>query len=318
MTAIDTDLNAYSDATMVAPLDPAKDGGKREIVFVDSSVADAATLALEAAAQRPGAEVVLFNGHGNGVQEIASFLAANNITGLDAVHIMSHGTTGAVTLGTETLDDATLASQSASLAEISAALKPQGDILLYGCDTAQGSTGQHFINGLSAITGDVVAASTDLTGSASLGGNWNLEASTAPVATSAIAVTAYDGVLLSPVTITPEPAGGNYAVNYTVNYDISGSPVAVDTIIAVTEAGVYTESGNYTGGSLEFRTTDNTASDALDIARTGTASVVAGALSVSSGGNGLSRQRHHRRPDRLCQRRGHRRLPDQLHQRACH
>ena len=52
------------------------------------------------------------------------------------------------------------------------------DILLYGCDLAQSNTGKAWVNELAQRTGADVAASTNLTGNASLGGDWNLEYST--------------------------------------------------------------------------------------------------------------------------------------------
>ena len=85
---------------------------------------------------------------------------------------------------------------------------------------------------------------------------------------------------MSTVTVTSEPVAGTYIVNY----DVSGSPIAVDSIIAVNETGAYTQTGIYNGGSLVFSTTNAIGSDALDIARSGTVSSVAGTLSVSSTG----------------------------------
>ncbi|MEG3894105.1 MULTISPECIES: DUF4347 domain-containing protein [unclassified Microcoleus] len=45
------------------------------------------------------------------------------------------------------------------------------DILLYGCEVAQGDKGNNFISKLSELTGADVAASEDLTGNAKLGGD---------------------------------------------------------------------------------------------------------------------------------------------------
>lgn len=51
-------------------------------------------------------------------------------------------------------------------------------ILLYGCNVAQGDVGQAFISALASSTGTDVAALTDLTGAAALGGDWAFEAQT--------------------------------------------------------------------------------------------------------------------------------------------
>ncbi|TLU72976.1 hypothetical protein [Lichenicoccus roseus] len=45
---------------------------------------------------------------------------------------------------------------------------------------------------------------------------------------------------------------------YSVTYDLSGSPIEVDSIVAVSEAGTYTEAATYVGGSLGFGTNDGT------------------------------------------------------------
>ena len=53
--------------------------------------------------------------------------------------------------------------------------KGGGDILLYGCDVAANAHGQKLVEEIHELTGADVAASTDETGSAALGGNWVLE-----------------------------------------------------------------------------------------------------------------------------------------------
>src|SRR6185295_18755785 len=51
------------------------------------------------------------------------------------------------------------------------------------CDVAQGDAGRLFLQELSHLTGADVAASTDRTGSADLGGNWTLEFATGAIHT---------------------------------------------------------------------------------------------------------------------------------------
>src|SRR5690606_18703064 len=58
-----------------------------------------------------------------------------------------------------------------------------GDILLYGCNIGQSDAGQNFIERLAQLTQADVAASTDATGSAAVGGNWMLEAATGRIET---------------------------------------------------------------------------------------------------------------------------------------
>src|SRR5262249_40537568 len=63
------------------------------------------------------------------------------------------------------------------------ALKSTGDILIYGCDVAEGASGRKFVDTLSKLTGADVAASTNVTGATSLGGDWNLEYAAGPIET---------------------------------------------------------------------------------------------------------------------------------------
>lgn len=76
----------------------------------------------------------------DGVREITRALAG--YTGLDAVHILSHGSVGSLTLGSTRLDAATLRDHAVELAAWGDSLAEDGDILLYGCNVAAGNEGR--------------------------------------------------------------------------------------------------------------------------------------------------------------------------------
>ncbi len=179
-------------AVTIRAAEPAKDDGKKEVVLVDTSLANYKTLE---AGIREGVGIVEFDGNKNGLAQIA--LWAANEGGYDAIHIMSHGSEGAVILGTAQLTEASLsnATTQAELAQLGRALSADGDLLLYGCDIAAGTKGAQLINGIARVTGADVAASTDLTGAAGLGGDWTLEAHTGTIDTQALAPSQYDGTL---------------------------------------------------------------------------------------------------------------------------
>ena len=63
-----------------------------------------------------------------------------------AISIISHGGEGAIRLGSTIVDSAVVSQAHAALATIGAALAPGGDILLYGCDTGEGSDGQALVD----------------------------------------------------------------------------------------------------------------------------------------------------------------------------
>ena len=61
------------------------------------------------------------------------------------------------------------------LSEIGLALAAGGDILVYGCHFGQGALGRQAASRLASLTGADIAASDDLTGNQTLGGDWELE-----------------------------------------------------------------------------------------------------------------------------------------------
>ena len=163
---------------------------RQEVVFVDSQVANLAELL---AGLSGNAEVVILDASKDGLQQMADYLQGRS--GLDAIHLLSHGADGTVQMGNVWLSSANLGEHSAALQSIGAALKADGDLLLYGCDVGQGDKGQSFLDQLAAITGADVAASADDTGAAALGGNWTLERSSGAIETSALRVDAYDNLM---------------------------------------------------------------------------------------------------------------------------
>src|SRR5262249_28674206 len=139
----------------------------------------------EAAPAAPAAAdnvlVVVLDPDWDGIEQITQVLAA--FQGLAAVQIVSHGSSGAIQLGTATLNSARLDALADKLKKWGQSIRPDGDLLLYGCDVAAGDAGAQFIQDLSAYTGADVAASTNATGGAAFGGDWTLEASTGAIET---------------------------------------------------------------------------------------------------------------------------------------
>ncbi len=191
-------------AVTVREAEPAKDNGKKEVVLVDTSLVDYKTLE---AGIREGVGIVEFDGSKDGLAQIAAW--ASTQSGLDAIHILSHGSQGTLSLGTAQLNEAALADAStqAELAQLGQALSADGDLLLYGCDVATNLQGQRFINDLASATGADVAASSDATGNAARGGDWTLEYSSGSVEATALAVNDYQRLLSSSTfdfeTVTP-------------------------------------------------------------------------------------------------------------------
>jgi len=131
-----------------------------------------------------GILVVLLDADWDGVEQVTQLLAA--YSGIGAVHVLSHGASGSLRLGNNTLNASRLESLSERLRKWGQALAPGADLLLYGCNVAEGDSGVDFIRDLGKLIGADVAASSTPTGSARLGGDWVLEAATGAIETSGL------------------------------------------------------------------------------------------------------------------------------------
>jgi hypothetical protein len=142
----------------------------RSVVFFESSVADYQVLKEGLAA---GRDAVVLDSNGDGLREMAAFLAGR--TGLMTVGVVAHGSPGALALGTATLDAENLGSYTRELAAVASALGRGGELDLWSCEVAAGQAGQALVRDLATATGARVAASEQAVGSAALGGNWRLD-----------------------------------------------------------------------------------------------------------------------------------------------
>ncbi|UBF28092.1 DUF4347 domain-containing protein [Kovacikia minuta CCNUW1] len=147
------------------------------LVFVDATLPDAQILT---AGTTPGAEVHLLSPTQDAISQITQTLAGRS--DITSLHIVSHGTAGALDFGGGLLNLANLPTYTSQLKSWGKSLSDDADILLYGCDVAEGELGRAFVKILSQLTGADVAASNDLTGSANQGGDWSLEIHTGEIA----------------------------------------------------------------------------------------------------------------------------------------
>ncbi|MEK0189309.1 DUF4347 domain-containing protein, partial [Microcoleus anatoxicus] len=94
---------------------------------------------------------------------------------INNIHIISHGEAAAIKLGSTELNIHNIETYSSQLQQWGKSLSESASILLYGCNIAAGETGIKFIQKIWELTGANIAASNNLTGSAALGGDWELE-----------------------------------------------------------------------------------------------------------------------------------------------
>jgi VCBS repeat-containing protein len=142
-----------------------------EVVFVDPTVPDYESLLT---GMGPNVEVVVLDASRDGVEQIAASLSGRS--GIDAIHLISHGDAGTLQLGTGTLNAESMSTRYADeLTTIQQTLSEQADILVYGCNFAEGDVGQAAVARLAELTGADVAANSDRTGHIDLGGDWKFE-----------------------------------------------------------------------------------------------------------------------------------------------
>lgn len=127
------------------------------IVFVDWRVADIDSLV---GGMPSDSEVVILDSASDGLDQIAAHLRGR--FEIEAINIISHGTSGCVTLGSGVIDADALSSDASQLEAIGKSLTESGDILLYGCNVAAGDARVKFTASLAQEMGVDVASGSVL------------------------------------------------------------------------------------------------------------------------------------------------------------
>ena len=183
----------------------------KQLVAVDVHVADYQKLIDQLGDQY---RFLVLTSESDSLGQLADFVSAN--PGYDAIHLISHGAPGQIQLGSQTISGANVGSYADQLQRIGQGVRAGGDLLLYGCDVAQGIDGQRLITDLARLTKLDVAASTDLTGNRKLNANWTLEVN--------------EGTTIPPIQF--EPYGGTLAIPSNGNDALTGSE-GNDTILGL-------------------------------------------------------------------------------------
>ncbi len=210
------DLIEAALASAASQPSSASEPARVEVVFIDADIANkeiliADMLRLGDASQR--IEVVELERSRDGLEQMVEALSGR--ADVDAIHLIGEGTSGQLHLGGSFLDFGGLdARQSSLLAQIGSNLSGDADVLVYGCNFADGSAGAAALQTLATLTGADIAASTNRTGHVSEHGDWVLEAATgvieAGIAVSASAQAEWQGALATfTVTNTNDSGAGS-------------------------------------------------------------------------------------------------------------
>ncbi|MBD9360635.1 DUF4347 domain-containing protein [Methylomonas fluvii] len=230
---------------------------RNEIVFVDTSVQGYESLLNDIKSSDVSdhnLEIITLDSSTDGIQQISQVLAERD--NLDAVHIISHGSDGSLDLGNSQLNFDTLIQNQTDISAWGDSFNTNGDMLIYGCNVAETQFGQSFVEYLSGITNTEVAASEDTTGSADLGGDWQLEYQTGDVETEVVVSAAgqseWTGLMAvtanGTVTSTNSTSTSQLTWSHTVN-------AGIDRVLFVEIA---IDDGNAGVNSVKYGTADLT------------------------------------------------------------
>ena len=253
------DSNTTEDTnTNEAPATNSLQKDRYEIAFVDENVDD-----YDVLVDGVDEDVEVFKI--SSFEQMMSIL--NDKQDVDAIHILSHGTTGEITIGEDKLNLDTLDTFEDQLQSLQNSLSQDADILLYGCNVASDGSGQEFIDKLATLTQADIAASDDITGAQALGGDWELEYESGVIETDEVEIDAFDGELGTPNISNLN--NGSYT---------EGNPATiVDNDVTVSNG------GTYSGGYIDFELTDGNENDFLNFQNNGSPSTQDGVLSVVDG-----------------------------------
>lgn len=123
-------------------------------------------------------DVVILNSQQDGVEQISNYLQERRAQGADPItnfSLISHGRSGGIQLGKTWLNLNTIDAYSQTLAGWQESFSSGADLLLWGCDVADGLTGQALVNKLGLAMGTDVAASSNRTTNQWMGGDVTLE-----------------------------------------------------------------------------------------------------------------------------------------------
>ncbi|MFN7877671.1 MAG: DUF4347 domain-containing protein, partial [Pirellula sp.] len=148
-----------------------------EVVFVDAGLEDYERILADVTNRhQAGTQTLVFRIHAgmDGLEQINAHLSTLSAP-VDAIHFLSHGTDRAFKLGSTWYDYSGVVARQAEFNAWSGFLKADGDILFYACELASSPAGVSVLELLSETTGADIAASTNATGYAGWGGDWELE-----------------------------------------------------------------------------------------------------------------------------------------------
>lgn len=197
-----------------------------EVIFLDASLDEASF----ADSLVRSADVYILQPGDSALQQMADVLSGYH--DLSAVHVVTHGSAGSLEFTGTDWSPASGSGTEDLWSSIAGSLSPDGDLVFWGCDFAQPDFTQGWLTELSTQTGIDIAASTNRTGDAALGGDWLLEFQVGSIeATSPFNPAAELGLLASVPVTAPQTVANTNAAQQIVSGDLDGDG-QLDLIVA--------------------------------------------------------------------------------------
>lgn len=227
---------------------------RNELVIVDSSVSNYQQLVDDLESHNDESRhfiVEVIDGRIDGISQVTAILA--KYQDLSAVHFVSHASDGTLDLGTTRLSEANVGGYAEAFVAWRQSLTADADLLFYGCELAASDSGRALLGTIEQLTGADVAASTNNTGSALFGGDWNLEFADGPIETSVAFSQAAQAewINLLNVAVDSTSSGGTTGVNsLTVAHTTAGTNRLMLVGITIDPHGDAINSVTYDGVAL--------------------------------------------------------------------
>ncbi|MEG3882562.1 DUF4347 domain-containing protein, partial [Microcoleus sp. herbarium7] len=121
---------------------------------------------------KPHTATYILESKPDAVEQITTILAQHR--GIETLHIITHGDSGSLYLGTTELNSNNIQNYSYQLPQWRNTFTDNANIILYGCSVAAGDTGNQFLTQLHKLTGANISANPQPTGNSALGGTWDI------------------------------------------------------------------------------------------------------------------------------------------------
>ncbi len=220
----------------------------KELVVISGAVPDKEAII---SSLKPNQDILILE-NGNGLKELNDYLDGMSEVKYDAIHLISHGETGKISVNGEQITAENFVADEWT--QIGEHLTENGDILLYGCDTAASEDGQLLVDRIAEASGADVAASTDTTG---LNGNWELEYQHGVIESTVISVDSFGYNLADTVYVTDAGDSGAGTLRWALDSGAANIGFQLDSDIITLDSDLLLSSNSVTIDGYNINTGNN-------------------------------------------------------------